>query len=136
MDTLRPATTDDSAACGRVCYDAFCAINDEHRFPRDFPSAEVATGFLRMLIDHPGFYGVVAERDGKIVGSNFLDERSVIVGIGPVSVDPAVQNKGVGRALMQDVIDRARSRGAAGIRLLQATYHNRSLSLYTSLGFQ
>jgi hypothetical protein len=47
-----------------------------------------------------------------------------------------VQNKGVGRALMQNVIDRGRSRGMAGIRLLQATYHNRSLSLYASLGFR
>ncbi len=49
MDTSRPATTDDAAACGCISYDAFCAINDEHRFPHDFPSAEVATGLLRML---------------------------------------------------------------------------------------
>jgi hypothetical protein len=82
MDTLRPATPDDAAVCGRICYDAFGAINDEHRFPRDLPSAEVATGLLRMLIDHPEFYGVVAERDGKIIGSNFLDERGTVVGLG------------------------------------------------------
>jgi hypothetical protein len=44
MDTLRPATADDAAASGRVCYDAFCAINDEHGFPHDFPSPEVAIG--------------------------------------------------------------------------------------------
>jgi hypothetical protein len=87
------------------------------------------------MISHPGFYGVVAERDGNIVGFNFLDERSAVVGIGPVAVDPMVQNKGIGRALMRDVIDRGHSLGAPGIRLLQATYHNRSLSLYTSLGF-
>jgi hypothetical protein len=66
------------------------------RFPHDFPSAEVASGLLRMMIDHPGFYGVVAERDGKIIGSNFLDERATVVGVGPISVDPAVQNQGVG----------------------------------------
>ena len=54
MDSLRPAAPDYAAACGRVCYDAFGAINDEHRFPRDFPSAEVATGLLCMLIDHLG----------------------------------------------------------------------------------
>ena len=136
MDTLRPATTDDAAACGRVCYDAFCAINDEHRFPHDFPSAEVATGLLRMMIDHPGFYGVVAERDGKIIGSNFLDERATVVGIGPISVDPAVQNQGVGRRLMQAVIDRAASRGVPSVRLCQATFHRRSLCLYTTLGFR
>ena len=136
MDTLRPATPDDAAACGRICYDAFGAINDEHRFPRDFPSAEVATGLLRMLIDHPGFYGVVAERDGKIIGSNFLDERGTVVGIGPITVEPAVQNQGVGRRLMQAVIDRAASRGAPSVRLCQATFHRRSLCLYTTLGFR
>ena len=36
---------------------------------------------------------------------------------------------------MQAVIDEAVSRDAAGIRLVQAAYHNRSLSLYTKLGF-
>jgi GNAT superfamily N-acetyltransferase len=136
MDTLRSATADDAAACGRVCYDAFCAINDEHRFPHDFPSAEVATGLLRMLIDHPGFYGVVAERDGRIIGSNFLDERAAVVGVGPISVDPAVQNQGVGRRLMQAVIDRAASRGVPSVRLCQSTFHRRSLCLYTTLGFR
>src|SRR5476649_707284 len=36
---------------------------------------------------------------------------------------------------MQDVIDRASRRKAAGVRLLQADFHNRSLCLYTKLGF-
>jgi predicted N-acetyltransferase YhbS len=82
-----------------------------------------------MMIDHPGFYGVVAERDGKVIGSNFLDERSTIVGIGPITVDPTVQNQGVGRRLMQAVIDRAASRGVPGVRLCQATFHRaRSVS--------
>ena len=49
-----------------------------------------------MLLEHPGFYAVVAERDGTVIGSNFLDERSTIVGIDPISVDPAMQNQGVG----------------------------------------
>src|SRR5580704_8838374 len=136
MDALRLATPDDAAACGRICYDAFSAINDAHGFPREFPSAEVTVGLLRMLLEHPGFYGVVAERDGTIIGSNFLDERSAIVGVGPISVDPAVQNQGVGRRLMQDVIDRAASRQAPGVRLCQAAFHCRSLCLYTTMGFR
>ena len=32
-------------------------------------------------------------------------------------------------------MDRAKERHAAGVRLVQAAFHNRSLSLYTSLGF-
>jgi len=42
---------------------------------------------------------------------------------------------GLGRLLMQEVMDRARDRGSAGARLVQAAFHNRSLSLYTSFGF-
>lgn len=37
---------------------------------------------------------------------------------------------------MLDVLKRAEDRGAPGVRLLQAAYHSRSLSLYTKLGFQ
>ncbi|MGP3988293.1 GNAT family N-acetyltransferase [Streptomyces sp. 3N207] len=86
-------------------------------------------------LTHPGFYSVVAELDGRIVGSNFLDERSSVVGVGPLTIDPAVQNRGAGRRLMQDVMDRAAEQGAPGIRLLQSGYHTRSFSLYASLGF-
>src|ERR1700733_2205252 len=136
MDALRLATPDDAAACGRICYDAFSAINDAHGFAREFPSVEATVGLLRMLLEHPGFYGVVAERDGTIIGSNFLDERSTIVGIGPISVDPAVQNQGVGRRLMQDVIDRAAARNVPGVRLCQSAFHRRSLCLYTTMGFR
>jgi predicted N-acetyltransferase YhbS len=78
---------------------------------------------------------VVAEADGRIIGSNCLDERSAIAGIGPITVDPDVQNRSVGRRLMQAVLDRARERGFPGVRLLQSAFHNRSLSLYTKLGF-
>jgi hypothetical protein len=46
-----------------------------------------------------------------------------------------MQNSGVGRGLMRAVMDRASEHHAAGVRLVQAAFHNRSLSLYTSLGF-
>ena len=133
---LRPGRPEDAEVCGRICYEAFGTIAGEHNFPLDFPSPEIAAGLLSMLLGHPGFYSVVAEVNDKVVGSNFLDERSMIPGVGPVTVDPAVQNSGLGRVLMQDVIRRAEDRGAPGIRLLQAAYHGRSLSLYAKLGFQ
>jgi Acetyltransferase (GNAT) domain len=86
-----------------------------------------------MFIEHPSIWGVVAERDGRIVGSNFLDERGPIRGVGPVSVDPAAQGQGVGRRLMEAVLKP--SEGARGIRLLQDSFNVQSLSLYASLGF-
>ncbi len=132
---LRPGTPPDAAVCGPICFEAFKAINDEHHFPPDFPSAELATAVLTMLLSNPGFYSVVAENDGKIVGSNFLDERGPIKGVGPITVDPASQNATIGRKLMQAVLDRASERRAAGVRLLQSAFHNRSLCLYAKLGF-
>jgi len=96
---------------------------------------EVATGLVSGLIAHPGFFGVVAEHDGRIVGSNFLDERSMIAGVGPITVDPDVQDRQVGRALMNAVLQRAADRRVPGVRLLQVAYHNRSMSLYAKLGF-
>jgi hypothetical protein len=88
-----------------------------------------------MLLSHPNFHSVVAERDGKIVGSNFLDERGPIAGVGPITVDPAEQNQTIGRSLMLAVLERARARRAPSVRLLQSAFHNRSLCLYTKLGF-
>ena len=46
------------------------------------------------LIAHPGFFGVFAEDDGRILGSNFLDERSMICGLGPITVDADSQDVG------------------------------------------
>ena len=132
---IRRAEATDAAECGRTIYEAFGAIDDQHNFPRHIPSAEIATSVVAMRITHPGFYGVVAERDGRILGSSFMDERSPIGGIGPVTVDPAAQNAGIGRRLMEAVIERAAARQLAGVRLVQDAFHNRSLCLYTRLGF-
>ena len=133
--TLRPGTAADAERCGEICYNAFKAVADQHNFPPDFPSQEVARGLLDRLLANPGFYSVVAEFDGTIVGSNFVDERSTMAGLGPITVDPAVQNRAVGRQLMQNALDRVKQRAFPGVRLLQAAYHNRSLSLYARLGF-
>jgi predicted N-acetyltransferase YhbS len=132
---VRTAAPEDSPACGQICYNAFSTINAAHGFPCDFPGSEASTGLLSMMFSRPDFYCVVAEVDGRIVGSNCLDERSVVRGVGPITIDPSAQNLGVGRKLMQAVMDRANGSGAPGIRLVQAAFHNRSLSLYTSLGF-
>lgn len=132
---LRDATPADAEACGKICYEAFKAIADDHNFPPDFPNAEIAVGALSMMLANRGFHGVVAEQGGRIVGSNFLDERNSISGVGPITVDPRAQNEGIGRRLMLAVIERSERRGLAGIRLVQAGYHCRSLSLYTKLGF-
>jgi predicted N-acetyltransferase YhbS len=132
---IRPIAPADVPEAGRICHDAFRAIGAQHNFPPDFPDPDVAAGLLAHLSGNPGFYGVVAELDGRVVGSNFIDERSPIIGLGPITVDPAVQNRGAGTALMTHMIDRAAQNRAPGLRLCQSGYHARSLCLYTKLGF-
>jgi predicted N-acetyltransferase YhbS len=134
--TLRPGTIEDAKTCGAICYEAFRTIAAQHNFPPDFPSPEVATMLLSGLLSRHDFYAVVAEFDGRVVGSNVVDERSSIAGIGPITVDPAVQNRTVGRQLMQHVLERLTQRRVPGVRLVQAAYHSRSLSLYAKLGFE
>lgn len=131
---IRAARPADSEACGRIIYEAFRAIAEQHGFPPDFPDVQAATGLARSFIDHPSVFGVVAEQDGLVVGSNFLGEGDEIRGVGPITVDPRRQAKGVGRRLMEAVLDRAN--GAAGVRLLQDSFNMGSLSLYASLGFE
>jgi predicted N-acetyltransferase YhbS len=132
---LRPPRPDDAPACGRIILDAFAAISGAHGFPPDFQSVEQATGLASAFIAAPDIHGVVAEDEsGRVIGSNFLTEGDAILGVGPITVAPDHQDGGVGRRLMQAVL--ARAEGAAGVRLLQAGYHMRSLSLYASLGFE
>jgi hypothetical protein len=90
--TIRVATQDDAAICGKICFDAFAAISNAHGFPPDVPAPEVGIGLMSNIFSAPGFYNIVAESGGRIVGSNCLDERAVIHGVGPITVDPTAQN--------------------------------------------
>jgi GNAT superfamily N-acetyltransferase len=132
---LRAGKPDDAATCGTICYEAFNRIADQHNFPHDFPNSEAAIGLLTELLSRGDIYSVVAEVDDRVVGSNFLWESAAVAGVGPITVDPNVQNVAVGRQLMERVMRRAKDHSFAGVRLVQAAYHNRSLSLYTKLGF-
>jgi predicted N-acetyltransferase YhbS len=132
---IRAMKQEDVETCGRICYEAFKSISERHNFPPDFPSPEAAAGLLSQLLSREEVYPVVAEADGQVAGSNFLWETAVIAGVGPITVNPDVQNGTIGKRLMSEVIRRAEERRFAGVRLVQAAYHNRSLSLYTKLGF-
>src|SRR5439155_9526885 len=116
-------------------YDAFAALAERHAFPTEPASPEFTRFRTAWMIEHAGFHGLVAERDGRPVASIFTDERSAIAGIGPVTVDPAAQDHGIGRLLMEQELERQRERAVPGVRLVQTAYHYRSFALYVKLGF-
>ena len=141
---LRPGTIDDADKVGKTIFEAFSAIADKHGFSPDFPSIDAGRRLASSLLSNPRFYSVVAEDTtsggedkDRVVGSNFLDERSnIVAGVGPLTIDPKYQNRGTGRQLMVNVLERAKNKNFPAVRLLQASYHNRSLALYASLGFE
>ncbi|MGA7422075.1 MAG: GNAT family N-acetyltransferase [Candidatus Sulfotelmatobacter sp.] len=132
---IRRATPADAGVCGRICFKAFGTLAEKHNFPNDFPAPDIPAHVLSTMFSHPSVFCVVAEQNGKIIGSNCLDERTPIAGVGPITIDPGTQNRSVGRQLMHAVMARAAERKFAGVRLVQAAYHTRSLSLYAKLGF-
>lgn len=134
---VRRGKVEDAALCATIFYEAFKANAERHNFPNEVapPDSETVTRWSRRF-SHPGYYGVVAELDGRLVGSNFLDERDAIAGVGPLTVDPSAQDNRIGRRLMEAVLIRSVEKRHPGVRLVQAAYNRRSLALYTKLGFE
>ena len=130
---IRLMKQEDVETCGRICYEAFKTIAERHNFRLDFPTPEAAIQLAQSLFTSPQVFGVIAESEGRIVGSNYLWEYDAIRAVGPITISPNVQAKGTGRKLMQAVIERGK--GSAGIRLVQDSFNMASLSLYASLGF-
>ena len=44
---LRSGTAGDATACGSICYEAFKGIAEQHNFPPDFPSPDIAISCVK-----------------------------------------------------------------------------------------
>jgi len=119
----------------RICHEAFSNLHDRHAIERDVPDIETGMQMIGHIAARSDYTGVVATIDDQIVGSNFLLHGDTVAGVGPITVDPKVQAQGIGRALMQWVIDESQARGIDQLRLFQETLNTTSLSLYSNLGF-
>jgi predicted N-acetyltransferase YhbS len=130
---VRPEHVTDLA---RIAFESFRGIQAGHNFPLDLPTPETALMMLRMLTSRPDFYGVAAMLDGKLVGSNFTQLSDAVSGVGPITVEISNQERGIGKALMQHIIDYSLKNHGPMVRLMQDSFNMRSLSLYTSLGYR
>ena len=132
---LVPAEPQHVSELGRICFEAFKELHDRGCGTRDFPAVEIAQQVLRMLVQRDDFYSVSALDDGRVVGSNFLSLMDPVAGVGPITVDSSYQGQGIGRILMQDVIEYAQHNDIKQVRLMQDSFNMASLSLYASMGF-
>jgi GNAT superfamily N-acetyltransferase len=123
----------DVTRAGEVIVAAFNDVFARHGFPQPFPSPEVGIGLARGYLRLEPQECFVAVEGGQIVGSGFLHLRGETAGIGPITVDPACQTKGVGKEIMMTVIRAGRH--CPSLRLVQDAFNVASFSLYSKLGF-
>src|SRR6185436_20788640 len=106
---IRPIEQDDAESCGKIGYEAHKTISSAHGYPSEQPSVEFGISLIKSLLGNPNSWGVLAEREGKTLGSIFLHRfpPSPVAAIGPLTVHPSVEG-GVGRMLMDAVLTQAR----------------------------
>ena len=75
---------------------------------------------------------LVAEIEGKIAGSCFYHPRDTHVGLGIMNAAPEFAGRGVAKALLTEVLERA---GELPVRLVSSAMNLDSYSLYTRAGF-
>jgi predicted N-acetyltransferase YhbS len=134
---IRPIEQNDAVSCGMIGYDAHRTVSSAHGYPSEQPSEEFAIGLIRQLLGNSNSWSVLAEREGKVLGSIFLHKfpPSPVAVIGPLTVHPSAEDGGVGTMLMDAAITQARKQNHNQIRLVQSPSHIRSFVLYTKCCF-
>lgn len=102
------------------------------------PVSRLTEHFIVMALRKAGALAVslVAETDGRVVGHiafspvEISDGAEGWYGLGPISVLPEFQKKGIGRALMEEGLSELKNKGARGFALVGDP------AFYTRFGFR
>ncbi len=134
--TIRQAITEDAQVIT-------CAEKEIAKTPGYFCSnpSELSEESVRHTIESPLSIYLVAECNGQIVGHAFLESYSLKSLSHLADLNIAVhlgwQKKGIGRALLLEIIERAKNSGVIEIIQLNVRASNIiAISLYKKLGFQ
>jgi hypothetical protein len=120
-----------------LIYEAFRDVAEGKSFVPDFLDVRSVKEMLEMYVELGNdSYGVLLRNEkDEVVGGNFLcHEGDDVWCVGPVFATKSAP-KGVGRKVMEEVMDFAKHKNARSVRLTQAGYNTVSLSLYIKVGF-
>lgn len=95
---------------------------------------QVSAEYLRIAYNHANL-ATVAEYEGKVAGFQISTASSTGGHLARLAVNPAVQGMGIGYALLQDLIDQSKRRGAESISVNTQENNYASLALYKKAGF-
>ncbi len=133
--TLTTVLPDQAEAVGTLVYEAFKDIAERHNFEPGFPNPQLAQVVVRLLAQTEGYESYLLTEAGRPVACNFGDERDEVIGVGPVAVAVDRQGRGLGRRVMEALLERSERNGFRSVRLVQVAYNMQSFSLYHNLGF-
>lgn len=128
---IRPMAARDVAEAARIsrlAFGTFMQVPDLANFRRDLATVET-----RFVTD-PGL-ALVAEADGRFLGSILGMDWGSHLTLGPLSVDPALWGKGVARRLTAAFLELPLVRVASLVSLFTFPQSASHLRLYESFGF-
>ncbi len=122
---VRPVTPADTDACLVLLREAFWNVYRPgatehviwHRLVSGHPDLLAALALVATIGDR--VVGCVASTRARIVGDSAAADRTgtPVAVLGPIAVDPELQRRGIGAALLRASIDAARAGGERGIFL-------------------
>ena len=136
---LRPLRPEDRSEFARSLYTSFNTWYARHGYVGDYFSGgpHVVEIFFDIYNDISPGHSVAAFQpgDGKVMGSCFYHPRETHVSLGIMSVHPDYFGQGVGKALLEHIIDYTESNGHDSLRLVGSAMNMDSFSLYNRAGF-
>ncbi|OGO53211.1 MAG: hypothetical protein A2148_01710 [Chloroflexi bacterium RBG_16_68_14] len=132
LTTVLPEHADE---VGTLVFEAFRDIAQRHNFEWPFQTPQLAQVVVRLLAQTEGWTSYLLVEEGRAIACNFGDERDEVVGVGPVAVAVDQQGRGLGRRVMEALLEHTDEAGFASVRLVQSAYNMQSFSLYHNLGF-
>lgn len=136
---LRPLTDDDRDVYAQMLHRSFNTWYGAHGWPSDYfgCAPEQAGIFLDIYNDISPDCSIAAfdPNSGKLMGACFYHPREHHVSLGVMSVNADYFQCGVGRALVNHIVDFTESHGYAALRLVSSAMNMNSFSLYNRSGF-
>ncbi len=128
---IRPMGEDDLREADRImrlAFGTFLRLPDPMKFMGDADYVRT-----RFRADPPG--AIVAEDDGRIVGSNFVLDWGSVGIFGPLTIEPSYWDKGVAKLLLEETMKIFQKRGTTHLGLFTFAESSKHVHLYQKFGF-
>ena len=103
---IRPIKQSDVESCGRIGDKTHEIISSAYGYPSEQHAEEFAIKLIKMILDNPNSWSILAKREDKILGIIFLNNfpPSSVAVIGPLTVHSFAEKRGIDRMLMNAAI--------------------------------